>query len=190
MVLATAPLIGFNGEIIWPMGQISLPVKIGDAEHSASTWMDFLMVRSPSSYNGIIGRLGVKKIQAVPSTAHGMLKFLVPGGILTLQSSKIVPLECTMVSGPKAQPSAITRAAKERIKVAIHLEYPEQTIAIGSTLTEEGRKELCDLLRRNLDIRLETSGHDWCSAAYSGASAERSGRMSSSQTKEKKPSTK
>nr|GEV51153.1 reverse transcriptase domain-containing protein [Tanacetum cinerariifolium] len=76
----------------------------------------------------------------VPSTAHGMLKFPVPRGILTLQSNMIIPLECIMVSGPKAQPSAITQAAKERIKVAIHPEYPEQTVAIGSTLTEEGRK--------------------------------------------------
>ncbi|GJV88297.1 hypothetical protein Tco_1532235 [Tanacetum coccineum] len=73
-------------------------------------------------------------------------------GILTLRSSKIMPLECTMVSGPEAQPSASTRVAKEKIKVTIHPEYPEQTIAIGSTLTEEGRRELWDLLRRNLDI--------------------------------------
>ncbi|GKB03693.1 hypothetical protein Tco_0831836 [Tanacetum coccineum] len=29
-----------------------------------------------------------------------MLKFLVTGGTVTLQSSKIIPLECTMVSGP------------------------------------------------------------------------------------------
>ncbi|GJU92573.1 reverse transcriptase domain-containing protein [Tanacetum coccineum] len=36
--------------------------------------------------------------------------------------------------------------------LAIHPEYPEQTIAIGSTLTEKGRKELCALLRQNLDI--------------------------------------
>ncbi|GJW94238.1 reverse transcriptase domain-containing protein [Tanacetum coccineum] len=41
---------------------------------------------------------------------------------------------------------------EERIKVTIHPEYPEQTIAIGSTLMKEGRKELCSLLRRNLDI--------------------------------------
>ncbi|GKE60629.1 hypothetical protein Tco_1510996 [Tanacetum coccineum] len=102
MVLATAPLIDFSGEIIWPIGQILLPVKIGDAEHSTSTWMNFVVVRSPSLYNGIIGRPGVRKIQAVPSTAHGMLKFLVSGGILTLRSSKIIPLECTMVSGPEA----------------------------------------------------------------------------------------
>ncbi|GJX83954.1 hypothetical protein Tco_0333435 [Tanacetum coccineum] len=108
--------------------------------------------RSPSSYNGIIRRPGVRKIQTVPSTAHGMLKFPVPGGILTLRSSKIILLECTMVSGPEAQPFASTRAAKERIKVAIHPKYPKQTIAIGFTLTEEGRKELCGLLRCNLVI--------------------------------------
>ncbi|GKF91065.1 hypothetical protein Tco_0274766, partial [Tanacetum coccineum] len=63
------------GEIIWPLGQLSLPVKIGDEEHSTSNWMNFVIVRSSSPYNGIIGRLGVRKIQAVPSTAHGMLKF-------------------------------------------------------------------------------------------------------------------
>ncbi|GKD21042.1 hypothetical protein Tco_1222745 [Tanacetum coccineum] len=45
MVPATTPLIGFSGEVIWPMGQISLPVKIGDAEHSTSTWMNFVVVR-------------------------------------------------------------------------------------------------------------------------------------------------
>ncbi|GJY17189.1 reverse transcriptase domain-containing protein [Tanacetum coccineum] len=152
MVLATIPLIGFSGEIIWPIGQISLLVKIGDEEHFTSTWMNFMVVRSPSPYNRIIGRPGVRKIQAVLSTAHEMLKFPVPGEILTLRSSKIIPLECTMVSGLEAQPSNVIRAAKERIKVAIHPEYPEQTIAIGSTLIEEGRKALCKLLRRNLDI--------------------------------------
>ncbi|GJV90811.1 hypothetical protein Tco_1538624 [Tanacetum coccineum] len=102
MVLATAPLIGFSGEIIWPMGQILLPVNIGDAEHFTSTWMNFVVVRSPSPYNGIIVRPKVRKIQAVPSTAHEMLKFPVPGGILTLRSSRIIPLECTMVSRPEA----------------------------------------------------------------------------------------
>ncbi|GJU81353.1 reverse transcriptase domain-containing protein [Tanacetum coccineum] len=125
MVPATVPLIGFSGEVIWPMGQISLPVKIGDTEHSTSAWMNFVVVRSPFPYNGIIGRP---------------------------ESNTIIPLECTMVSGPEAQPSASTRVAEEKIKVAIHSEYPEQTIAIGSTLTEERRRELCDLLRRNLYI--------------------------------------
>ncbi|GJS76015.1 reverse transcriptase domain-containing protein [Tanacetum coccineum] len=109
MVPATAPLIGFSGEIIWPIGQIMLPVKIGDADYGAF---------------------------------HLYMDEFYGGGILTLRSSRIIPLECMMVSGPEAQPSDVVQAAEERIKVAIHSEYPEKTIAIGSTLTEEGRKAL------------------------------------------------
>ncbi|GKF41745.1 hypothetical protein Tco_0125087, partial [Tanacetum coccineum] len=85
-------------------GPMVIEAEIG--EHSTSKWMNFVMVRSPSPYNGIIGRPGVRKIQAVLSTTHGMLKFLVPGGILTLRSSRIIPLESMMVSGPEARPSS------------------------------------------------------------------------------------
>ncbi|GJY34468.1 reverse transcriptase domain-containing protein [Tanacetum coccineum] len=152
MIPAATPLVGFSGEIIWPLGQILLMVKIGDEEHSTSAWMNFMVVRSPSPYNGIIGRLGVRKIRAIPSTAHRMLKFPVTGGIVTLQSSKIIPLECMMVSGPGVLQPVINQVIEEKIQVAIHPKYPEQTVAICSTLTEEGRKELCGLLRRNLDI--------------------------------------
>ncbi|GJU87454.1 reverse transcriptase domain-containing protein [Tanacetum coccineum] len=152
MIPAATPLVGFSGEIIWQLGQISLLVKIGDEEHSTSAWMNFMVVRSPSPYNGIIRRPGVRRIRAVPSTAHGMLKFPVTGGTVTLRSSMIIPLECTMVSEPGIPQPVIDQVREEKIQVAIHPEHPEQTIAIGSTLTEEGRKELCGLLRRNLDI--------------------------------------
>nr|GEV39881.1 reverse transcriptase domain-containing protein [Tanacetum cinerariifolium] len=77
-----------------------LLVKIRDEEHSASAWRNFMVVRSQSPYNGIIERPGVKKLQEVPLTAHEMLKILVEGGVITLKSSKLVPLECAMVSGP------------------------------------------------------------------------------------------
>ncbi|GJW36484.1 reverse transcriptase domain-containing protein [Tanacetum coccineum] len=152
MVLATAPLIGFSGKIIWPLGQISLLVIIGDVEHSTSALMNFVVVRLASPYNGIIGRPGIRKIQAVPSTAHGMLKFPMEGGVLTIRSRKIVTIECASIVGPREQPPAINQAVEERIKVAINPEYPDQTVMIGSTLTKEGRNKRCDLLRCNLDI--------------------------------------
>nr|GEU34436.1 reverse transcriptase domain-containing protein [Tanacetum cinerariifolium] len=126
--------------------------EIGDDKHSTSAWMNFIVVRSPSPYNGIIGRPGVRRIQAVPSTTHRMLKFLVASGTVTLRSSMIIPLECTMVSGPGVQQPVVDQVIEEKIQVAIHPEYMEQTIAIGSTLAEKGRKELCGLLRCNLDI--------------------------------------
>ncbi|GKB47024.1 reverse transcriptase domain-containing protein [Tanacetum coccineum] len=152
LIPATTPLIGFSGEIIWPIGQIQLLVTIGDEEHSASALMNFVVVRSPSPYNGIIGRPGVRKLQAVPSTVHGMLKIPVEGGVITLKSSRLVPLECAMVSGPERTLPANEPTVEERIKVAINPEYPEQTIMIGSTLTEEGRNKLCSLLQQNLDV--------------------------------------
>ncbi|GJV40994.1 reverse transcriptase domain-containing protein [Tanacetum coccineum] len=116
LIPATTPLIGFSGEIIWPIGEIQLLVKIGDKEHSASAWMNFMVVRSSSPYNGFIGIPGVRKLQAVPSIAHGMLKILVEGGVITLKSSKLVPLECTVVYGPEGAPSATKPIIEERIK--------------------------------------------------------------------------
>ncbi|GKG10819.1 hypothetical protein Tco_0342219, partial [Tanacetum coccineum] len=118
-------LVRFSGETIRPMGQISLLVKIGDKDHSTFAWMNFMVVRSLSPYNGIIERPRVRKIQAVPSTAHGMLKFPVAGGIVTLQSNIIIPLECAMVSGPMAPQPVCDEVKEEKIKVAIHPEYPE-----------------------------------------------------------------
>nr|GEX15248.1 reverse transcriptase domain-containing protein [Tanacetum cinerariifolium] len=103
MVPAIAPLIGLSREIIWSMGQILLLVKIRDAEHSTLTWMNFVVVRSPSPYNGIIRRP---------------------------ESRMIITLEFIMVFKPEAQLSSITQAAEERIRVAIHPEYPEWRMSV------------------------------------------------------------
>ncbi|GJV25681.1 hypothetical protein Tco_1378376 [Tanacetum coccineum] len=61
-------------------------------------------------------------------------------------------MEYAVVSGPEGAPSATKPIIEERIKVAINPEYPEQTVMTGSTLTEEGRNKLYELLPRNLDI--------------------------------------
>ncbi|GJY73192.1 hypothetical protein Tco_0477623 [Tanacetum coccineum] len=139
---ATAPLIGFNGEIVWPLGQLSLLVKIRDEEHSTSAWMNFVVVRSSSPYNRIIGRPRVKKIQAVPSTTHGILKFPIAGGVLILRSSKIIPIECAMVSRPEGQPPTAHQAIEERIK-------PEDMTGIPRHVVEHRLNiwEGCPLIR-------------------------------------------
>ncbi|GJR82199.1 hypothetical protein Tco_0152984 [Tanacetum coccineum] len=152
MIPSTISLIGFSGETIWPLGQISLLVKIGDEEHSTLAWMNFMVIRSPSQHNGIICRTGIRKIRAVPSMAHGMLKFPIEGGTVTLRSSRVILMEYAMIFRPSTQHLTTSQVLEEKIKVAIHPEYPEQTIAIGSTLTEKGHKELCALLRQNLDV--------------------------------------
>nr|GEZ40165.1 reverse transcriptase domain-containing protein [Tanacetum cinerariifolium] len=98
MTPATTPLLEFSGEISWSLGHKSLMVSLGDREHSKNALMNFMVVRSPSPYNDIIDRLGLKKIQAVPSTAHGMLKFPVKGGTVTLHSNIIILAKRKMVA--------------------------------------------------------------------------------------------
>ncbi|GKB07378.1 reverse transcriptase domain-containing protein [Tanacetum coccineum] len=107
MVPATTSLTGFSGETIWPLGQLRLLVTIGDADHSTKAWMNFMIVRSLSPYNGIIGRPGIREIQAVPSTAHGMLKFPADGGIVTIRSTILIPAECATPSDMTGVPRSV-----------------------------------------------------------------------------------
>ncbi|GKC64292.1 reverse transcriptase domain-containing protein, partial [Tanacetum coccineum] len=90
--------------------------------------------------------------RTVPSTAHEMLKFPMKGGVVTLRSNTMMSAGCNMIAGTSKEPSPHEPAAAEGIKVAIHLEYPEQTIIIGGSLSEKRRMELCNLLKENLDV--------------------------------------
>ncbi|GJR30982.1 reverse transcriptase domain-containing protein [Tanacetum coccineum] len=152
MVLTRTSLTSFSGETIWPLGQLRLLVTIGDADHCTKAWIDFMIVKSISPYNGIIGRPGIRKIQAVPSTAHEMLKFPVDGGIVTIRSTILIPAECAMViTSPKEIPKE-AGTSHQSLKVAIHPNFPDQEVAIGRTLSLVGRTKLCTLLKKNLDI--------------------------------------
>ncbi|GJW32563.1 reverse transcriptase domain-containing protein [Tanacetum coccineum] len=152
MVPTTTSLTGFSGKTIWPLGQLRLLVTIGDVDHSTKAWMNFMIVRSLSPYNGIIGRPGIREIQAVPSTAHEMLKFPADGGIVTIRSTILIPAECaTVITSSKEIPKE-AGVRHENFKVALHPNFPDQEVAIGGTLSAKGRTELCSLLKKNLDI--------------------------------------
>ncbi|GKG46401.1 hypothetical protein Tco_0501247, partial [Tanacetum coccineum] len=108
--------------------------------------MDFMIVRSVSPYNGIIGRPGIREIQAVPSTTHGMLKFPAGGGIVTIRRTILIPAECaTIITSPKEIPKE-AGFRQDNVKVAIHPNFHDQEVAIGGTQSVEGRTELCRLL--------------------------------------------
>ncbi|GJX17315.1 hypothetical protein Tco_0218147 [Tanacetum coccineum] len=70
MVPVTTSLTGFSKETIWPLGQLRLLVTIGDTVYSSKAWMNFIIVRSLSPYNGIIERPKIREIQAeIPKEA-------------------------------------------------------------------------------------------------------------------------
>nr|GEW20586.1 hypothetical protein [Tanacetum cinerariifolium] len=133
MVLTTTSLAGFSGETIWPLRQFRLLVTIGDAQHYTKAWMNFMRVRSPSPYNSIIGRPGIREIQAVPSTAHGMLKFPVDGGIVTIRCTILTPTECATIAATPKDSAKKAEARHENFKVAIHPDFSNQEITIRGT---------------------------------------------------------
>ncbi|GJQ88957.1 hypothetical protein Tco_0000096 [Tanacetum coccineum] len=83
---------------------------------------------------------------------HGMLKFLVNGGIVTICSTILIPAECARVTTSSKEILKEAVVLHENLKVFPHLNFPNQEVAIRGTLSEKGRTELCSLLKENLDI--------------------------------------
>ncbi|GJW21095.1 hypothetical protein Tco_0031717 [Tanacetum coccineum] len=125
MIPATTPLVGFSGEIIWSLGKISL--------------LNYRETRGKENPG---------------SSVHSPRNAKIPNSRRSGYTTEQHDHSTRMHNGfrTRAPQLVINQVTEEKIQVAIHSEYPEQTIAIGSTLTEEGRKELCGLLRRNLYI--------------------------------------
>nr|GEY48818.1 hypothetical protein [Tanacetum cinerariifolium] len=156
MVPATTSLTGFNGETIWPLGQLRLLVTIGDATHSTKAWMNFMVVKSMSPYNGIIGRPGLKAIQAVPSTVHEMLKFPVEGGIAIIRSTILIPTKCASVTTSSVTPEE-KRTRPANFTIALHPDFPDQEVVIGGSLSDKGRTKLCS--EGYAPVRQKKRGH-------------------------------
>ncbi|GKF00071.1 hypothetical protein Tco_0023421 [Tanacetum coccineum] len=162
MIPATTLLLGFSGEISWPLGQISLMVSLGEEYHSTSALMNFMVVRSPSPYNGIIGHSGLKKIQAVPSIAYRMLKFLVEGGIVTLRSSAIIPVEFRMVikapGGLPPNESAVVEGIKKPAdKTSVLRSIAEHRLNVGEGCPPIRQKRRSQAPDRNKAIQKEVA---------------------------------
>nr|GFB34987.1 reverse transcriptase domain-containing protein [Tanacetum cinerariifolium] len=112
-----------------------------------------MIVKSLSPYNGIIGRPGLKAIQAVQSTVHGMLKFPTEEGIVTIRSSLLIPAECASVDT-----SLNVREGCPPVRQKKRGQAPERTKAIQAEvekLVEAG-------------IMREVYYHDWLSNPVMG----------------------
>ncbi|XP_073121636.1 uncharacterized protein [Henckelia pumila] len=71
----TTELYGFTGHALQPLGQIVLPLSLGNGEHRVTKMACFMVVDAPSSFNEILGRPTLSYFRAVASTYHQKLKF-------------------------------------------------------------------------------------------------------------------
>lgn len=124
--------------------------------------MKFAVVRSPSPYNIILGRSGIKQLRAIPSTIHSMMKFPTPRGIATLVTHSVIISECRKLEEKflskkvtevkTSSVTTITNEAMETEEILVHPAYPDQLVMIGRNFSKEGRRQLITLLNNSQDV--------------------------------------
>nr|XP_023888563.1 uncharacterized protein LOC112000643 [Quercus suber] len=97
----STPLVRFDGKVVVPEGQISLPVNMEDKE----VVVKFIMVASFSPYTAILGRSWIHAMGVVPSTSHMKVKFPTDHGITVVRGSQWAARQClvTVVNCKKEQ---------------------------------------------------------------------------------------
>ena len=88
------PLVGFNGKVVLPKGQISLPGNIEGKE----VVVNFIVVNAFSSYIAILWGPWIHAMGVVPSTLHVKVKFHTEGGIAIVREDQQVARQCLVIA--------------------------------------------------------------------------------------------
>ncbi|GJU43733.1 reverse transcriptase domain-containing protein [Tanacetum coccineum] len=96
------PLVGFSGEVSYPLGVIDLEVTIGECGKTRTVIMEFAVVKSPSPYNALLGRTGMRSLGALASTIHSVIKFPTSNGIATIATTRETLRECRQIEEAQA----------------------------------------------------------------------------------------
>lgn len=94
----TSTLYGFSGEAIIPMGQLKLPVTMGDLPRQAFKYCTFVMVDCYSAYNAIFGRPLLVEFGAVTFIRHLCMNFPTESGICIVCGDQKDARQCYRVS--------------------------------------------------------------------------------------------
>ena len=89
-----APMVGFSGESVRPMGEITMTVHMGPI----SLDTEFLVVNVLSPYKAIMGRRWLHRLRAMPSSLHQKLRFPTNFGIMEIKGDQVASKQCIMVA--------------------------------------------------------------------------------------------
>ena len=94
LIPANAPLVGFGGTRVLPLGVITLSVVVGDYPQQITKDVTFLVINCSSAYNAILGRPTLNSWKAVTSTYHLMIKFPTDYRVGELRGNQVAAREC------------------------------------------------------------------------------------------------
>ena len=89
-----APLVGFGGTRVLPLGAVTLFIVVGDYPQQITKDVTFLVVDCSPTYNAILRRPTFNLWKAVTSTYHLMIKFPTDYGVGELRGNQVAAREC------------------------------------------------------------------------------------------------
>ncbi|GJZ63425.1 reverse transcriptase domain-containing protein [Tanacetum coccineum] len=156
-------LVSFSGEQSWPLGEIPLEIKIGDGSFAITKTLTFIIVKSDSPHNLLLGITVMQQMGIVVSTVHEAIKFHTPRGIGTIfleyNSQKPKEEEGGSTNKHQGNEESVLSCIDTEERVVINDKYPEQMITIGRHLPTRIKIRLRDLLKKYIDVFTWTSAH-------------------------------
>ena len=88
------PLVSFDGRVVIPEGQISLPVNMEGKEVKVT----FIVVRPFSPYTEILRRPWIHAMRAIPSTLHVKVKFPTEHRVAVVRGNQQLARQCLVAA--------------------------------------------------------------------------------------------
>ncbi|KAF5470724.1 hypothetical protein F2P56_011221 [Juglans regia] len=142
---------GLHGDVIQLMRAITLLVLAGKAPKTEAIMSDFLVVKSPSSYNAILACPTLNSLRAVTSTYHLKMKFPTDSGVGEVRGEQVLAQECY---DRELRHEALRQAdPNEPLElVAVDQSTLEWMVQIGTKLDPKMRTGLISLLIEHRDV--------------------------------------
>ena len=161
LIPINAPLVGFRGSRVFPLGKVTLSVMVGNYPQQITKDVTFLVVNCSAAYNAILGRPTHNSWKVVTSTYHLMIKFPNDYGIGELRGSQMAMRECyiaMMEMEDQVQALSIEgqRTVMELVEkleeIPLDSSDPGRTTKIGTLANPAIHQELITFLKGNQDV--------------------------------------
>jgi recombinational DNA repair protein RecR len=76
------------------LGQITLAVQFGTADHFRIDYINFIVVDFEGTYHAILGRLAPAKFMAIPHYVYLLQKMPIETGVLSLRGNVLIAYNC------------------------------------------------------------------------------------------------
>ena len=161
LIPTNAPLVGFGGTRVFPIGAVTLSMTAGDYPQQITKDVTFLVVDYSSTYNGILERPTLNSWKAATSTYHLMIKFHTDYGVRELQGDQVAARECyiAMLEMEDHQQTmcieeqrTIAEPVEELEEVTLDESRPERMTRMGMLASQLIHQALAAFLKMNQDV--------------------------------------